>query len=295
MSIFAYEAHETGAAYRKSVLWDLDGVQIHSEPLHVKSWLTLAKLFGVQMTEADFDRNHKFLIPGNGGKMQEVCVPLRGAHKDVICYWIMHHMRMQGREIQPSLLQKMRAGFFDLYSANRHELRPRRGVAEIIGDLHGEGVIQATVTSSNRELVNINLSALPGVREKMEFIITSDDVTRPKPAPDPYELAMKKLTGVYGDNGGRMVFVAVEDSPTGVKAANSAGIPCVQFLMQGQKPMKPEDVNGCVMAARDARELKTNIEALFRIAAETQGAKNAKRPRRCRPSLSCLCGTALVP
>jgi beta-phosphoglucomutase-like phosphatase (HAD superfamily) len=63
------------------------------------------------------------------------------------------------------------------------------------------------------------LDALPA--GTFASVVTGDQVSRGKPAPDPYLLAVDRL-GVLPAH-----CVAIEDSPTGVASATAAGVPTI--------------------------------------------------------------------
>jgi HAD superfamily hydrolase (TIGR01509 family) len=77
------------------------------------------------------------------------------------------------------------------------------------------------VTSSRREEAHRKL-AVAGIARYFDLVISFDDVTAAKPAPDPYLLAAERL-GVQPDR--CLVF---EDSETGAEAAHRAGCRVVQ-------------------------------------------------------------------
>ena len=62
---------------------------------------------------------------------------------------------------------------------------------------------------------------LLGIREHFQAVVTYDDVTHPKPAPDTYLLAAQ-LLGVEPSR--CLVF---EDTPLGLQCARNAGMQCV--------------------------------------------------------------------
>jgi HAD superfamily hydrolase (TIGR01509 family) len=79
----------------------------------------------------------------------------------------------------------------------------------------------AIVTSTGREGAHRKL-AIAGIAGSFTHVVTLDDVTTPKPAPDPYLLA----ASLFGFAPGRcLVF---EDSETGAEAAHRAGCIVVQ-------------------------------------------------------------------
>jgi HAD superfamily hydrolase (TIGR01509 family) len=77
------------------------------------------------------------------------------------------------------------------------------------------------VTSSRREGAHRKLG-IAGIARSFAHVVTLDDVTAPKPAPDPYALA----AALFGVSPARcLVF---EDSETGAEAAHRAGCVVVQ-------------------------------------------------------------------
>jgi beta-phosphoglucomutase-like phosphatase (HAD superfamily) len=79
----------------------------------------------------------------------------------------------------------------------------------------------AIVTSTGREGAHRKL-AIAGIARAFSHVVTLDDVTAPKPAPDPYLLA----ASLFGFAPERcLVF---EDSETGAEAAHRAGCTVVQ-------------------------------------------------------------------
>ncbi len=92
-------------------------------------------------------------------------------------------------------------------------LRP--GAAEMLAALREAGVRCALVTMSMRRMAQQVVAPFADV---FEVIVAGDDVTRPKPFPDAYLQACQTLGIAPSDA------VAIEDSPTGVRAAVGAGV-----------------------------------------------------------------------
>ncbi len=105
------------------------------------------------------------------------------------------------------------------------ELEPRPGVTDVIERAAVEGIPVAFVTTTSAENVTALLDALtPTITaDHFRLVVTRDDVTDPKPAPDAYAHALSEL-GLEPAH-----CVAIEDNVGGVAAANAAGIPCVAF------------------------------------------------------------------
>jgi HAD superfamily hydrolase (TIGR01509 family) len=95
----------------------------------------------------------------------------------------------------------------------------RPGARELLAALGEAGVPNALVTMSYRRLAESVVSNLPD--GSFATLVTGDEVSRGKPAPDPYLAAAARL-GVPP-----AACVAIEDSPTGIASARAAGVPVI--------------------------------------------------------------------
>ncbi|GLY53500.1 HAD family phosphatase [Lentzea sp. NBRC 102530] len=105
-------------------------------------------------------------------------------------------------------------GMVDAIARGEFGLLP--GAAELIAQAAELGPV-GLVSASPRRYVRAAASA-SGLRRHVEAIVTGDDVTRGKPAPDPYLLAARKL-GLDPVH-----CLAVEDSASGIRSAHAAGM-----------------------------------------------------------------------
>lgn len=103
------------------------------------------------------------------------------------------------------------------------EIRLMEGAEEIVQHLASNGIGLAVASNSSRRLVREMLNAVGLAAAFGECIVTRDDVTAPKPAPDVYRLAARLLQVRSEDT------IAVEDSPVGITAARAAGMTVVGF------------------------------------------------------------------
>jgi HAD superfamily hydrolase (TIGR01509 family) len=102
------------------------------------------------------------------------------------------------------------------------ELPVVEGAGEAVRRLRADGYTLAVASSSNRELIDAVLRRLE-LTERFAVTVSSEEVSRGKPAPDVYLEAARRL-GV--DPGG---CVAVEDSASGIRAAHAAGMRVIVF------------------------------------------------------------------
>jgi len=103
------------------------------------------------------------------------------------------------------------------------EIRLTEGAEGIVRHLASNGVGLAVASNSSRRLVGEMLHAVGLAPAFAERIVTRDDVTSPKPAPDVYCLAARLLRIRCEDA------IAVEDSPVGITAARAAGMAVVGY------------------------------------------------------------------
>jgi pyrophosphatase PpaX len=96
-------------------------------------------------------------------------------------------------------------------------LTPFPGAAEAVAELDRRGVRLAIVTSRLRRATLRGLE-LCGLMDHFEVVITPEDVTNPKPDPEPVKLALERL----GVDPARTWFVG--DSPHDVVAGQGAGV-----------------------------------------------------------------------
>lgn len=184
----------------KSVIFDMDGVLVDSEPLHAKAGYLAMKNLGITIPK---DYCYDFI--GNTTKyMAEQMI------KDF-------HLSLTVQEI----LDANAAAKESLIKAEGYPPIPY--VKEFILDLHQHGVTLAVASSSPMDAIKRNLHAL-GLESYFSHLISGMDIEHSKPAPDIFLLALKKL-GVKANE-----CLIVEDSDHGVQAAYAANIPCIGFL-----------------------------------------------------------------
>ena len=98
-------------------------------------------------------------------------------------------------------------------------LRP--GVERVVLSAHAAGLQQAIVTTSGRSAVEGLLAAHPQLQGCFARWVCGEDVSRKKPDPEAYRLALQRL-GLEGCSA-----LAIEDSPQGLHAARGAELAVV--------------------------------------------------------------------
>ena len=94
------------------------------------------------------------------------------------------------------------------------------GAADFVAAARAAGIRCALVSNSPASIVQATLQAQPWAGA-LEVRVSADDAERAKPAPDLYLTALRRLRLAPSE------CLAVEDSPTGARAAVDAGLVCL--------------------------------------------------------------------
>jgi HAD superfamily hydrolase (TIGR01509 family) len=180
----------------RAVIFDLDGLLLDTEVL----W---------QRAEAELFRRH-----GEVFTMEDK-LAVMGTSFEVTARYFAERL---GRPLSdgPGLVEEV----IDLMHAElQAQVDARPGAIELVERLRGT-VPLGLASNSPRRLVDQALASAR-LTDCFGAIVTSDDVERPKPAPDIYLLACSRLGVPPADA------LALEDSPSGIAAAKAAGLTVV--------------------------------------------------------------------
>jgi HAD superfamily hydrolase (TIGR01509 family) len=173
------------------VVFDLDGLLVDSEGVWGR-----AERAVVGHYDRPWDEAVRALLLGSGPKR---AAELLAAHLDVADI----------AEVGSRLEAAAHAAF-----ADGIDVRP--GARRLVEALHGR-VPLAVATNSSRTLAGRALASA-GLNGLLPVVVSSDDVTAPKPSPEPYLAACGRLAADPSCS------VAFEDSPVGLQAARAAGL-----------------------------------------------------------------------
>ncbi len=180
-----------------AIVFDMDGVLLDSEPLHLAALNRVIATEGHALTEA---QNLQFV----GLSLADTWTTL--IRELQLCHDIEHYYRCYDAEV----LGVLGAG----------PLEPLPGVRELIAALRGVGMRLGLATQSKQSWVQATLGGL-GLHDAFDVIISGEMVARGKPEPDLYLLACEWL----GAEPARSL--ALEDSVPGARAARAAGMAVV--------------------------------------------------------------------
>jgi HAD superfamily hydrolase (TIGR01509 family) len=188
-----------------AVLWDMDGTLVETEPYWIESEYELVAQYGGTWSD-----EHALNLVGN-----DLIVSGR---------YIREHA---GIDLEPSQIVEE---LLDKVVARIERAVPwRPGARELLADLGEQGVRCALVTMSYRRFVAPVLAQLPD--STFEVVVTGDAVTQGKPHPEPY----LKAAGLLGVDPADTI--AIEDSNTGARSAESAG--CRVLAVPNHVPVLP--------------------------------------------------------
>jgi putative hydrolase of the HAD superfamily len=181
----------------KGIIFDFDGLIVDTEMPGYLAWAECYAAHGQELLLSDYTR----------------CVGTNWAHYNPAT----ELERLLGRALDWTELNRERTR--RVY-ALLEEVEPLPGVRELLAEAREEGVVCAVASSSPRSWVVPWLERL-GIHGEFVHVVTLDDVTRPKPSPELFELALRRL-GIGAHEG-----VVLEDSLNGLRAALAARIACV--------------------------------------------------------------------
>jgi len=179
-----------------AVVFDMDGVLVDSEPMHLDAMRELLRPYGIAYTDRENEEFFGFTDP-------EVFRALRARY---------------GLEPDEHELTRRRAAL--LVELTRTRTVPMPGVPDVPTVLHGLGYRLAVASSSAPDVIRATVDVL-GVAALFETLVSALEVGRGKPAPDVFVETARRL-GVAPRR-----CLVVEDSRNGLRAAKAAGMACV--------------------------------------------------------------------
>ncbi|MEU4729716.1 HAD family phosphatase [Streptomyces sp. NPDC023588] len=180
-----------------SVIFDLDGTLVDSEPNYYESGRRTLERHGV----ADFtwEQHARFIGIGTLETL-EILKDRYGIPAPV-----------------EQLLTEQNSAYLKL-AGTRTEVFPQ--MRELVERLHAEGAAMAVASGSSREAIDAVLAAT-GLDRLLTTVVSAEEVAHGKPAPDVFLEAARRLGA---DPAGCVVF---EDAAPGARAARAAGMGCV--------------------------------------------------------------------
>lgn len=174
----------------QAILFDCDGTLVDTMPIHRAVWSELFLRYDFVITDEWWE--------------EWANLPLLPMVQHVIA------------DATPELADQLNVEAMEMYNEMLHMIEPLDHVIEVARQHHGR-LPMAVVTGGYRDVVVPSLNEA-GITHLFDHIVTADDVTHSKPAPDLYALAMRKL-GVKPE-----ACLVYEDSEIGMTSARGAGV-----------------------------------------------------------------------
>ncbi len=184
----------------KSIIFDMDGVLVNSEPVHYRAYLMALEPWGKTFSYEEY----KTYV---------------GTTNAVILDGLIRKFKLPiTRDEFNEMMKEKKA-----YLYERDGYPGIDGVPELLETLKAAGYTLAVASSSPYENILKATKAL-GIQEYFDVLISGESVERSKPAPDVFWKAAEILGTAPGD------CLVVEDSCNGVRAAKNAGMACLGFV-----------------------------------------------------------------
>jgi HAD superfamily hydrolase (TIGR01549 family) len=184
----------------KAVIFDMDGVLIDSEDI----WYEAKNAVFKEETGKDLSREYNSTLMG----------------RSYIAIWekIAKDFKLKGNP----------KTYVERVLANMKRVRKKQGIPLVDGAMEllerckTKGLPAALASGGGQEDVDYILDNL-NLRKYFDYIISSDFVVNPKPAPDIFLNAAEGLSTPCEN------CVVIEDSISGIKAAKAAGMQCIAY------------------------------------------------------------------
>jgi HAD superfamily hydrolase (TIGR01509 family) len=181
-----------------TVIFDMDGVLIDSEPIHQRVNLGYFKNLGASVSQDFYDQN--FI----GLPVEQMLIYLKKEYN-----------------LEKSLTNMMKESSSLLFEDfAQSELAPMEGVEALLKGIKERGYNLAVGSSSSKELIALIIRKL-GMRDYFHYLVSGYQVERGKPHPDLF-LKIAEMFQVSPEN-----CVVIEDSSLGLEAAYRAGMNAV--------------------------------------------------------------------
>lgn len=182
--------HVTGTV--QAVLLDMDGTLVRSEHVHRAVW---RRFFTAWQVDVDDERYARTVM---GRRASDVLAQMPGPWADDL----------------PTAI----AGLHADVHGSADDVAVVDGAVELVHELRQRGYRLAVVTSAGRYWARPVLEDVLGVADALDVVVTADEVAVGKPSPEGYLRACHRLAVAPA------ACVAVEDSPSGVRALVAAGV-----------------------------------------------------------------------
>lgn len=194
----------------EAILFDIDGTLCDSDPLHFYAFRDMLQEIGFN----------------NGSPIDEEFFinNISGKHNEELCDVLLPEWEVE--KAMKFMVDK--EALFRRLAAE--QLEPISGLEKLCKWVEDLGLKRAAVTNAPRSNAELLISMLK-LEDFFEVIVLAEECARAKPFPDPY---LKALNALQISPNHTFVF---EDSVSGIKAANGAGMPAVGMASRNPEQM----------------------------------------------------------
>ena len=197
-----YRAAKLEYKMPEAAIFDIDGTLVDSVDLHASAWQEALVKFGHDVTF----KQARSQIGKGGDKLIPVFLS-EAAQKD------------HGDEMEEWRGKLFKSKYLPL-------VRPFSAVPELLRRVHDAGLKVAVASSAKKSELEIYLE-IARITDLVDIATSSEDAEQSKPAPDIFQVALKKL-GIAGSKA-----VAIGDTPYDAQAAGKASICTIGVLCGG--------------------------------------------------------------
>ena len=208
----------------KAIIFDMDGVIINSEPLHVKIERELLEELGGTIT----DKEHSNFIGTTDYHM-----------------WSTFKEQFN-IELSVDEIIKIKR---DRFNENIHRVELVPEFWDFFIEVYNTGYPLALASSNNRVTVDLIVEKF-NLNKYLKVIMSGDDVNKGKPHPEIFLKTAEKL-GVSPFN-----CIVIEDAKNGVLAAKAAGMKCIGF---NNPVFEKQDLSKADLVVNSFQELKLHF------------------------------------
>lgn len=208
----------------KAIIFDMDGVIINSEPLHLKIEKELVEELGGNLTDEELE-----------SFVGTTDYNMWSTFKEMF-------------NLEPPVEELIEIKK-DRFMKRIDEVKLVDNFMDFMLSLYNEGYLLAIASSNNRRIVDAVVNKFQ-LSKYMKFVISGEEVKKGKPDPEIFLAAAKKMNLNPND------CIVIEDATNGVKAAKAAGMKCIGLknIDSGNQDLSEAD-----LIIKNFNELNLNI------------------------------------
>lgn len=210
----------------KAIIFDMDGVLVDSEPIHVAFE---KQQFALHNLNISAEEHHRYM----------------GVASDVM--WQKISAKHTFNKPLDEIIRESRERCIHYFS-ELPEIPVMPGLTDLLEELTRKEIPIAVASSSYPEVIATILDKT-GLRRYFKVVVSSQEAGKSKPEPDVFLLAAKKLGIAPKD------CLVIEDSANGIKAAQAAGMTCIAYQGPGANPASQKEADAVVKSYAQLKKM----------------------------------------